>query len=178
MKILLISDTHGELEATRLAIKAHPDVDLQIALGDIGFSLKELSSFVIVKGNHDHGTKLPPERIIEVQGHRIWCVHGDMFEAETVEEVMEMKHDPDRNIMELCMETLYKTIVKHAKRKGCDVVFFGHTHIRIWETREGITIVNPGSLLFGMDGNDKSYAIVDVQQDFIHVEFYDLKGKV
>lgn len=178
MKILLISDTHGELEAMKMVVNAHPEVDLKVDLGDIGFPLKELSSFVVVKGNHDHDTKLPFEQIVEAQGHQIWCVHGDMFEAETVEEIMAMKYDPDSNIMELCMETLYKNIVKHAKRKGCDVVFFGHTHIRIWETREGITIVNPGSLLFGMDGNDKSYAIVDVQRELIRVEFYDLKGKI
>lgn len=178
MKILLLSDTHGEVEATRQVIKTHPKVDLRVDLGDIGFPLKELSSFVIVKGNHDHGTKLPLERILEVEGHRVWCVHGDVFEAETVEEVMAMKNDPDIDLMELCMETLYRNIVKHAKRKGCDVVFFGHTHIRIWEKREGITIINPGSLLFGMDGNDKSYAVVEIKKETIQVEFFKWKGTV
>lgn len=176
MKILLLSDTHGELDATRHVIKAHPEVDLRVDLGDIGFPLKELDSFVIVKGNHDPGTKLPLDQILEVEGHRIWCVHGDVFETETVEEVMAMKNDPDMDIMQLCMETLYKNIVKHAIRKACDVVFFGHTHIRIFEIRDGITIVNPGSLLFGMDGNDKSYAVVDIKKESISVEFFDLKG--
>lgn len=95
MKILILSDTHGELDATREVIHEHSDADLMIDLGDIGFDLKELDGFVIVKGNHDKATKLPREKVIEVMGHRILCTHGDMFEAETIEEVFAMKTDKD-----------------------------------------------------------------------------------
>ncbi len=177
MKILILSDTHGELDATREVIHEHSDADLMIDLGDIGFDLKELDGFVIVKGNHDKATKLPREKVIEVMGHRILCTHGDMFEAETIEEVFAMKTDKDCDIMQLCMETLYRHIVRYAKKKQCDIVCFGHTHIRIHEIRDGVTLVNPGSLLFGMDGNDKSYAIMKLERSSIEVEFYDRKGK-
>ncbi|MCH4284681.1 MULTISPECIES: metallophosphoesterase family protein [Bacillota] len=177
MKILLISDTHGELENTRKLIHKHKDVDLKIDLGDIGFALKELDGFVVVKGNHDKALKLPIERIVEVENHRILCVHGDIFEADVMEEVFSLMIDEKEDIMQVCMDVLYHHIADYAKKKQCDIVFFGHTHIRVWEIYDGITIVNPGSLLFGMDGNDKSYAIVNVTKEDVQVEFYDMKGK-
>lgn len=178
MKILLLSDTHGELESTRKLIRIHKEVDLKIDLGDIGFALKELDDFIVVKGNHDKQLKLPMQQIVEVEGHRILCVHGDMFEADVMEEVFSIKVDDTEDIMQVCMDVLYRHIAEYAKEKDCDVVFFGHTHIRVWEIYDGITIINPGSLLFGMDGNDKSYAIVNVTKEDIQVEFYDMKGKI
>ena len=178
MKVLLLSDTHGEIENTRKLIRKHEDVDIKVDLGDIGFALNELDGFIVVKGNHDKKYNLPVERIIEAEGHRILCVHGDMFEAETIEEVFALKVDKDEDIMQICMEVLYRHIAAYAKRKNCDIVFFGHTHIRIWEVYDDIIIINPGSLLFGMDGNDKSYAIVDITKDEVQVAFYDMKGKL
>ena len=178
MKILLLSDTHGELAGTRKVIFEHRDVDMMIHLGDIGFDIRELSDFIVVKGNHDKTWNLPRERVVEVMGHRILCMHGDMLEAKTVEEVFAMKTGKDIDIMQLCMETLYKNIAQYAKSKNCDVAFFGHSHLRIHVVREGVTLVNPGSLLFGMDGNDKSYAMVELQEKDIQVKFYNLEGEL
>lgn len=175
MKLLLISDTHGELERTREVIRTHPVMDAYIDLGDIGFALKELDGFVIVKGNHDRTTALPSEKIIELGQRRILCVHGDRFENDTVEEVLAMKSEPGLDIMKLCMETLYRHIAAYAKKKHCDTVFFGHTHLRIHEERDGIVMINPGSLAYGMQGDDHSYAIVEILDKQLKVLFCDAK---
>ena len=51
MKILLMSDTHGEQEAARRILQEHAAADLKIHLGDVGFPLQEISECSIVKGN-------------------------------------------------------------------------------------------------------------------------------
>ena len=120
MKILLMSDTHGELDAARSILKQHADAELKIHLGDVGFPLQEISECSIVKGNHDHSHRLPKKLKLTLEGRKAICLHGDIFDDETVQEVLAMKNVPNDEIMDLCMRTLYEKLAAYAKRKGCD----------------------------------------------------------
>lgn len=76
MKILLMSDTHGEQKRCEQVIRACPGLDLYIHLGDIGFSPLHLRGFKIVRGNHDPSSYLLPEqKIIAAAGMRILLIH-------------------------------------------------------------------------------------------------------
>lgn len=173
MKILLLSDIHGEYQEAMAVIQAHPLMDEYIALGDIGFDYHKLRHFLVVKGNHDHEKELPKEKIINIEDRKVLCIHGDRFEAETVEEVMALETIPGEDLMKKCMTCLYRHIAAYAKQKGCDTVFFGHTHLQTQEEVDGVVLINPGSLLFGMDGHNKSYAVVEIIKKMIKVTFHE-----
>ena len=53
----------------------------------------------------------------------------------------------------------------------CDIVCFGHTHVAYLDQVDGITLLNPGSLSHSRDGKPCSYAILDINEDDVQVEF-------
>lgn len=171
MKILLISDTHGELDITRAILQKHMDIDLCLHLGDIGFDLTQLPySITAVRGNHDRNTRLPKKLKLKLEGHKLLALHGNIFDDETVQEVFAMKHVADEDLMELCMTTLYGKLAAYAKRKGCDILVFGHTHHQCQRIVDGVTLVNPGSIALGTP--DSGYAIMTIKEAGVSVQFY------
>lgn len=174
MKILLISDTHGELNETRKLLKQHSDMDYYIHLGDVGFSLQELSHFHIVCGNHDRNMPLPKEQVLAIEDRRVLCLHGNIFDEETLQEVLAMTSVDNDDIMDICMNTLYHKLAKYAKRKGCNTLFFGHTHHQCMVEMDGVTLINPGSVCFGTPHS--GYAIVEVKGKEIDAVFYTTRG--
>ena len=62
-------------------------------------------------------------------------------------------------------------LVNRAKELNCDIVCFGHTHVSFLDRVDGVTLVNPGSLSHSRDGKPCSYAILDINEDDIQVEF-------
>ena len=44
---------------------------------------------------------------------------------------------------------------------GIDAFFSGHTHIPVLEKKDGLTVLNPGSISLPKGGYDPSYAIYD-----------------
>lgn len=173
MNILVISDTHGELQRCKEVIQAHPNMDYYIDLGDVGFELTELDGFTIVKGNHDRFTKLPSEKILQIEDRTILCIHGDYFEKESVEEVMAMKSEPGLDLMHVCMEVFYRHIAEYAKKRNCDTVLFGHTHVKEEVEYDGVLLINPGSLAYGLMGDDHSYALLELHGKQVQVTFCD-----
>ena len=58
-----------------------------------------------------------------------------------------------------------------AKELNCDIVCFGHTHVAYLDQVNGVTLLNPGSLSHSRDGRPCSYAILDIDENEIRVEF-------
>ena len=112
-------------------------MDAYIHLGDIGFDLHYLDKFWIVRGNHDNTSALPMERFLHLENRQILCAHGNLFDKETVDEVLAMHSIDSEDIMDICMNTLYGQLTAYAKRKGCDTFFFGHTHHQVDVEVEG-----------------------------------------
>ena len=172
MKYLLISDTHGQLEKTRNLILQYPLMDGYFHMGDVGFALSHLEQFHIVRGNHDRHTSLPMELRFTLGERKVLCMHGNRFDEETVQEVLHMQHLSGEEMMEECMRRLYEKLSDYTKRQGCDTLFFGHTHEQCCVEYEGVTLINPGSLSFGMNG--AGYAIVEIEGKHIHAEMKTL----
>lgn len=167
-KILILSDTHGDIETTKRIMRMHQDVDMRIHLGDVGFAFDELDNCYVVKGNHDHMAELPNERIFQIEDRKLLCVHGNLYDDEIVHEVLAMKHLPSDKAMKRCMQLLYTKLKNHAKEMHCDIVLFGHTHQQFCEESDDVLLINPGSICFGIPCN--GYALVYIHRDEVKVK--------
>ena len=174
MKILLLSDTHGDLHTTKQILQQHTDVDVKIHLGDVGFPLQELDDCTVVKGNHDSNRYLPQELHLSLENREVLCLHGNLFDDETVQEVLSRKDVAQEDIMDVCTEILHTKLASYAKRKGCDTVFYGHTHHACFLEMDGVLFVNPGSVSFGVSKN--TYALVTIHQKEMDVQFYSIEN--
>ena len=142
MKILVISDTHGNImNAVRLLESS--GFDYCIHLGDVVRDCEDLESifprqkFIFVKGNNDFWTRdasFPDERTFTLGKKKFFICHGHKFNVKS------------------SLALLKKT----AHEKECDIALFGHTHKSFLE--EGtLTIMNPGSV--------GSYGVITIDDD-------------
>ena len=53
------------------------------------------------------------------------------------------------------------SLFEKGKKLNCDIVCFGHTHTPYIENREGVWLVNPGSLLYNRDGSKIGYVVIE-----------------
>ena len=131
MRILVISDSHGNYAQ---ALKAHEragEVDHIIHLGDgcedALFMEQVLEVPVIrVAGNCDLDGRLPNERCLELGTSRFFVTHGNNYQV--------------------------KSGLSRLKARGAEVaasvVLYGHTHLPAVEALGGVLYVNPGQLKF------------------------------
>ena len=77
MRILVVSDTHGDFNSLNLALAAQPNADMIIHCGDGSAQydyLKEAirdKTVVGVRGNCDWTSELPPTELVEAAGKRM-----------------------------------------------------------------------------------------------------------
>ncbi len=142
MRILVVSDTHGDAWSLHEAIKRQKTAEVVIHLGDgadetesIKYQFPE-KMFLRVRGNNDWGSSLPLVNIAELEGKRIFYTHGHYHNVKY---------------------TLYNFYTA-AREQHADIALFGHTHEPMTTYENGIYIMNPGSL-GGMHG---SYGIIDI----------------
>ncbi len=130
MKLLVVSDTHGDAEQLEHAVEKETDADALIFLGDGISDLEDLEYIYpnlktyIVSGNCDVGSFFPVQGLAAFEGVLFFYTHGNMYDVKN---------------------GLYK-IVQAAKQSGADAVLFGHTHCPLHKEIDGITLFNPGSL--------------------------------
>ncbi|MDX1358430.1 MAG: metallophosphoesterase [Clostridia bacterium] len=129
MKIVVFSDSHRDIK-TMLAIVETAAPDMIIHLGDNIYDAVEVSKHFrdipmeCVKGNCDFGSPASSYKLLEVEGKRLFITHGDTFGARL-------------GISEL---------VSEGKKRGADMVLYGHTHRPAIKKRKGIILMNPGSI--------------------------------
>jgi len=155
MRVLVISDTHGDISRALSAHSLAEPVDVIIHLGD-GCAEAALLSEVLdipvinVAGNCDLGAHAPRERVWECEGKRILLTHGDFYQV---------KSGLDR-------------LRQRAEEIGVDAVLFGHTHQAVLEKQSGLLLLNPGSL--ANYGLRRSYAVLSLEPKGITVQHYDI----
>lgn len=157
MKILVISDTHGDISKAEEAIKSNKDIDLIIHLGDYFRDAMKLSSmfpeypFEYIYGNSDFMIEnVPAEKLLDVDGKKIFITHGHRYSV---------KWD-------------YEKLFKKAKELSADMVLFGHTHCPDIVTRDECFILNPGSTSDPRDDSDESYAIIEIENEQVKPRIY------
>lgn len=170
MRLGLISDTHGELENLREAIKQltrEHNVEKIVHLGDEwedAAVFRELPAGVEtlqVPGIYAREYREPavPNRIVrEIAGWRILFTHTPAAAAN------DLPGDPDP--------------AELAAAHKIDVVAYGHTHIPSVEERDYVLWINPGHLkTMDKKGRAPSYAVLDLREGEIEVRIVDLKSQ-
>lgn len=136
MKILVLSDSHGNIIGVREAIRRNPDADMIIFLGD-GISDIEavaesdaLHAFCAVRGNCDFSAYLRGKAVTRAEmldvGRKIFITHGDAYGVKSG----------------------YENILRAGVSRGADIVLFGHTHLPLeyYDSDTGVYLFNPGSI--------------------------------
>lgn len=151
MKVVIVSDSHGKKGILDEIVKCNPDADAFLHCGDIEEDTEAYPMYLFVNGNNDYLFDLPNEIVVSFEKHRIYMTHGHM----------------------LSFRKRHEDLVKKAKENNCNIACYGHSHVAVLEKRDGVMIINPGSLWRSRDARGPSYAILDVDGDHaqVHIEF-------
>lgn len=142
MRILVVSDTHGDLRTLMKAINAQPSAEVIIHCGDGDEQVQYLKDtikdkmIVGVRGNCDWCSSLPSKEILSVCGKRIFITHGHLYNAKV---------------------GLYN-IMCAAREEKADILLFGHTHNAMTYYEDALYVMNPGSC----SGYMASYGYIDI----------------
>ena len=149
MKVLVVSDTHGRDESLEMAVALEQPFDYLIHCGDVEgreFFIEALAECpcTIVAGNNDFFSRLPREDEFYIGNKKAFITHGHNYSVSMTKE----------------------QILEEGKVRGADIVMFGHTHQPYFEQKDGITLLNPGSLSYPRQiGRKVSYMLLDVKPD-------------
>ena len=147
MRLLVISDTHGRPALIDRVLRRESDAREVFFLGDVVRDIEEIMpeytdrNFHIVRGNCDYFCNYPLFDIAEYRecGVSVYFTHGHRHFV---------KSGADG-------------ILEAAKGVGADIALYGHTHVSGIEYRDGVYIVNGGSLALPRSGA-ASYAVIDI----------------
>ncbi len=147
MRILVVSDSHGRWGALYNAIEAQPTAHIVIHLGDGSDDFERVRDrfpgrmMVNVAGNCDFfgASELKTADVITVEGRRIFFTHGHTYRVKSGLTLLEQA----------------------ARAREADICLFGHTHEPVTEYRDGLYIMNPGSVGHPRDGSP-TCGIIDI----------------
>lgn len=152
MKIIVVSDTHGNVYNLRQVLTKYDDAEKIIFLGDGERDFEYVKSeiagreLIMVKGNYDFGSDLNTVELLRINENLVLCMHGH---TKSVKYGIEM-------------------LVEEAKTLGAKLVLYGHTHEQYTGYDDGLYIMNPGAL------NNYQFGIIDIQKNGIILNKMDL----
>ena len=142
MRILVVSDTHGDTQSFKKVLDNSRDAEVVIHCGDGAAEVEYLRSyypekmFISVKGNCDLCCEAPNVEVRSIEGKKLFITHGNMYGVKS---------------------GLY-TLSCAARQEGADIAIFGHTHVPCEIYDDGLYLFNPGSLR----GYGGSYGYIDI----------------
>ena len=143
--LIIVSDTHGNTKAIADLLPKIAENDYVIHLGDGAGDMRETRSLYpdkvyVVGGNCDFLTLLPKEGELEVERLKIFYTHGHKYGVKDGREML----------------------AAEAKRRGCDIALYGHTHVAMIDEIDGVTLINPGSLKYpATKGGSYCYLVIN-----------------
>jgi len=151
MKYLVFSDSHGGeglMQAiVAKAVEGNDPCEGVIFLGDTLRDIRRVQDahpqldYHIVAGNCDFGSSTPLEKLVQLGGATILLTHGHRYGVKSG----------------------YERIATSASQMGADAAFFGHSHIPVITQKNGVLLLNPGSITEPRGGQKyRSYAIVEI----------------
>ena len=129
MKLLVFSDSHGAT-APMLRLVRSREPDVLVHLGDYTRDALALRAAFpetplrLVRGNCDFADASTPEREqFELEGVPVFACHGHRYGV----------------------KTSLEALLNAGYFSGARLLLFGHTHVPLCETVEGMLLLNPGS---------------------------------
>lgn len=155
MKILILSDTHRSHKNYNKVLEKEGTIDMLIHLGDVEggeYYIEETAGCPVhmVAGNNDFFSPLPREEEFYVGNKKIFITHGHYYYVATGNE----------------------HLIKAAKKRGADIVMFGHIHRPVQEQDGKMLILNPGSVSYPrQQGRRGTYMIMEInEQNEVQIE--------
>ena len=158
MRIVVMSDTHGETNSIDQVRHAVGPVDAVFHCGDseLDTQHESLQDAFVVGGNCDWDSSFSDEVFTEISGVKVLMAHGHLWQVKST-----------------LMLLSYR-----AQEVGADVVLFGHSHLLGVEVIDGMLFVNPGSLELPRGRKEKSYVIIEKSPFEWVVTFFSNAHKV
>ena len=149
MKILIVSDTHRYHKYYDKMFEKEGGADLLIHLGDLEggeYYIEQTAGCPVhmVAGNNDIFTRLPKEKEFVLGNKRVFITHGHHY----------------------YVSAGYDRICQEAIRRKADIVMFGHIHRPVQIEKNGILLLNPGSISYPrQQGRRSTYMVMEISQD-------------
>jgi putative phosphoesterase len=199
MKLLILSDIHGNYPALQAILDAEKNWNKLAFLGDVvdyGPNPRECVEFLeafadyVVQGNHDHAL-----------GYGVDCKsRGDFHDMAVAtrawhkrllgqKDIAYLKAMP---ITETFIFSAHKFLIAHASPRGdmfrylsrseladevqnidAEFVLLGHTHCQFQQKTGKLWVVNPGSVGLARDGTQACYAVFDSERIILRRVEYD-----
>ncbi len=147
MRLVVVSDTHGRASLIDRVLRRENEAREVFFLGDIVSDIEEVMpehkdrNFHIVRGNCDYFCVYPLFDIVNYPLAEIFFTHGHIHSV--------------KSDLDILKDT--------AKGAGANIALYGHTHIASIEYKDGIYLINSGSLALPRDGK-ASYAVIDITE--------------
>jgi len=147
MRVLILSDSHGNIAPMLLAAKREKP-DAIIHLGDCwrdGHALQERYPqlpLYQVAGNCDFTFLLPRTQTLTLAGHRIVLTHGDQQGVKS---------------------SMYG-VEALAREEDAELLLFGHTHLPYCDYHGSTLLLNPGSIGAPRYGKPCAYAVAKLEE--------------
>ena len=149
MKILIVSDTHRFHKYYDKMFEIEKSADLLIHLGDLEggeYYIEQTAGCPVhmVAGNNDMFTQLPPHKEFRLANKKVFITHGHTY----------------------YVSAGYERIWQEAYRRKADIVMFGHIHRPVQMEKDGILLLNPGSISFPRQaGRQGTYMVMEINKD-------------
>ena len=150
MRIVVISDSHGNGSVVDRIIRSQKNAEAIIFLGDVVTDIEDFvyeytdKRFYIVSGNCDRFSEYRTTEVAKIGGVNIFITHGHT----------------------LGVKGGIGILATAARQQNCKIALYGHTHIPNIKYDDGLYIVNPGSCSRSRDGGN-SYAVIDIRDNGI-----------
>lgn len=156
-EVIIVSDSHGLTKELRTITERHETKD-KIHCGDS--ELQVNAEFIVpyqtVKGNCDWNANFLEEKIMEIDGLKIYVTHGHLYGVKSSLQKLQYR----------------------AEEVGADIVCFGHSHIAYAEKIGDILYINPGSIRYPNRTKKPTYvALTWEDKANVKVQFYHINGK-
>ena len=146
MRILIVSDTHGNHRDYDKVLEKVGKIDMLLHLGDTEGGEYYIESTAgcpchIVAGNNDFFSELPQEELVQIGDYKVLLTHGHRYYVS--------------------MDT--RRLKKEGLEKGAQIVIYGHTHRPDIDLSEEVIAINPGSLSYPRQaGRKKTYILMEI----------------
>ncbi len=148
MRIVVVSDTHRDFRALYdLVQRQKARTDLFLHLGDGEREVEDLLALEpdlplrYVRGNCDLAGTAPLEAVVMAEDVKIYMTHGH----------------------ECGVKYSLDTLETEARCLNAQIALYGHTHTALYTYRDGVHIMNPGSLSQPRGGSKAGYGVIEVR---------------
>lgn len=186
--IAVFSDSHGNIKNILDVLKNSENCAALVFCGDGIADLSMIFNSVavsdqmpkippviaFVRGNNDMSmfvikntggaafvnVETPMDQFLAVAGHKIFISHGHRYG----------------------ISAGIQTIVEKTKAESAEVALFGHTHVATVSVRDGVLVLNPGSISLPRGGQPKCFAKLFLEKgraprDYVFFELTDGEAK-